>query len=83
MTAKKSRRPVLVLATLALGVIALGTQPVAAFAKPAAVAHTNMAWSGAEVRRDGFSARRLGSFAAAPRDASGGVCDAGDSPFIC
>lgn len=86
MTVEKSRRPVLVLAVLALGAIAVGVQPAAAFAKPAPVAHKSMAWSGAKAPRDGYPfrpARRLESLAAAPRDASEGVCDHGDNPMIC
>lgn len=86
MTVEKSRRPVLVLATLAVGAIALCAQPAAAFAKPAPVAHKSMAWSGEQTPRDGCAflpARRLDPLAAAPRGASEGVCDHGDNPMIC
>jgi hypothetical protein len=89
MTIEKSRRSVLVLATLALGAVALGVQPAAAFAKPtleAHKAHKNMAWSGPQAHRDSyafFSARRPGSFAAAPRGVNEDTCDVGDNPMIC
>lgn len=86
MPFEKSRRPVLVLATLALGVVALGAQPAAASAKPGLNARKSMAWSGGQARRDGyvfFPAPRVVSSTAAPRDVRGGVCDHGDNPMIC
>jgi Spy/CpxP family protein refolding chaperone len=85
MPVEKSRRTAFVLATL-VSATALGAQPAAAFAKPALVAHKSVTWSGVQARRDGdafFSARRLGSFAAAPRGVNEGTCDVGDNPMIC
>jgi hypothetical protein len=86
MTFEKSRRPVLVLATLALGAVALGAQPAAAFAKPAFEAHQSMARSGTQAPRDGyavFPARRPEAFVAAPRSTNAGTCDVGDNEMIC
>jgi hypothetical protein len=86
MTLEKSRRPVRVLAMLALGAIALGAQPAAAFAKPALDAHESVARSGAQAHRDGyasFPARRPGALVEAPRSVNGGSCDVGDNEMIC
>lgn len=81
---RTSRRYVLVLSTLAA--IAFAAQPAAAFDKPALVVHNSVAWSGPQAHRDGhaiFQAPHVGSFAATPREVSGGVCDVGDNPMIC
>jgi hypothetical protein len=86
MTLEKSRRPVLVLAMLTLGVIALGAQPAAAFAKPALDVHESVARSGAQAPREGhaiFPARRPGAFVEAPRSVNEGSCDVGDNEMIC
>jgi hypothetical protein len=86
MIFEKSRRPVLVLATLALGAITPGAQPAAAFAKPAFEAHESMARSGTQARRDGyavFPSRRPEAFVAAPRSTNTGTCDVGDNEMIC
>jgi hypothetical protein len=86
MTLEKSRRPVLALAMLALGAVALGAQPAAAFAKPAFDAHESVARSGAQAPRDGyasFPARRPGALVEAPRSVNGGSCDVGDNEMIC
>lgn len=86
MTAEKSRRPVVVFATLAIATVAFGVQPAAAFAKPTLEAHQSTAWSGAQARRDGYAfspAPPVGSFAAALWGAKKGVCDHGDNPMIC
>jgi hypothetical protein len=86
MTLEKSRRPVLVLGMLALGVIALGAQPAAAFAKPALEAHESAVRSGTQAPRDGhaiFPARHPGAFVEAPRSVNEGSCDVGDNEMIC
>lgn len=85
MPFEKSGRTALVLATL-VSAIAFGARPSPAFAKPAHLAHESLIGSGGRAHRNGtafFPAPRVGSFAAAPRDMSGGVCDHGDDPMIC
>lgn len=97
MNVATSRRIVLVLSTLAT--IALAAQPAAAFDKSASIAHKSslvasgdrpaaraMTRHSAQALRGAyafFPAPQIGASAEAPREASGGVCDAGDNPRIC